>query len=479
MDGIIRIEKTFEQRLQEYRDIFTGGDVFSLKRIRNEFSIYLEMQVDPQGWEAIWKVPKITCRFFKIDFPTILLVFVENIDWKKLAARIKVVAVLDDIHLPEFHLVPLIQLWPLQKRSDRNYVNICNALDVVRFFYINLYMPWDDENDTDDWVERHLESRLQIFYNLKTGVFPRNMAKHVRYLLTTAKNLQEDMQSVVCEEDLIDLQVSLLEIQKEIELLENHLARKVLIERAKYPIGTITNIKQWLICDEGTLDDFCGFINESRNKFIENKIVIAPNLSDAWDSGAMGNNFILKRGTHYIDNVGILEEGGSLTTSASREETGITCLSKTVMFDFSADVSLENLTLTSSAQTAIIIRKGKLSLTNCKFVHGDIGSDDCQGIVVLNGATLEMINCTFVGFKFAIIANRNSSISIKNCEILDANYGLKIYDDCIFELKNSKINGCRGYGIWVEAIKPEGGQQLVAGFSVLNKYDLNYKFKAE
>lgn len=461
MDGIIKIEKTYEQRLQEYRDIFAGNGVFSLPRIRKEFSMYLEMQVEPKGWEAIWKVPKFTCEYFQLDFPTILLVFVEHIDWSNLIATVKIVAVLDDIHLPEIHQVPVIQLWPLKKQDNPNIIEICNALDVVRFFHMNLYMPWDEaEDDTIDWVEHHLESRLQIFYDLKSGVFPHNMAKHVRSLLTTAQHLQEEMQSVVCEDELMELQVSLLEIQKEVELLENCLARKVLIKRAKCPVA---DVKQWFICDEGLLEDYLRLLTEGKRA--NEKVILAPNLSDAWDAGMSGNHFILQRGAHYIDTVGILEEGGSLIGT----QTDITSSNRVVMFDFSADVLLENLTIKCSSQSAIVVRRGTLTIKNCKIVQDLNTNDSSQGVVVLNGASLELINCVFAGFTFAVTANRNSFISVKNCEIIDADYGLKLYDDCVVEMENSKINSCRQYGVWVEAKAP-GGQQLIAGFPVLEKY---------
>lgn len=465
MDEIIRIEKTYEQRLQEYWDIFRGGGPFSLSGIRKEFSLYLELQVDPSGWQAIWKVPNATCQSFKIDFPTILLVFVENVDCKRLVAKVKVLAVLDDIHLPERHQVPLVQLWPLKGQNKPN-TSTAKALDVVRFFYMNLYMPWDDEYEGNDWIEQHLQSRLQIFFDLKNGVFPRNMAKHVRCLLTAAKRLQEDMEKVVCEEELIELQVSLMKIQKEVELLENPLARKVLINRARQPIEGVVGVRDWLIHNEGSLDDYIGFLSESCKERNDER-ALAPSLLDAWDAGS-GSTFVVNGGTHCIDQVGMLEEGGILTSIAGREKTKIVSANTTVMFDFSADVLLENLTFVCSAQSAIVVRRGKLTIKNCKIVE-DQNLGSYQGVVVLNGASLEIRDSTIVGFNFAVIGNKNSSICIKNCEIIDAHYGLKVCDSCSVELDNSKINNCNQYGVWVEA-RSGGEQQLIAGFPVLEKY---------
>lgn len=467
MDQTIKFEKTYEQRLEEYRDIFTGDGPFSLPRIEKEFSLYLELQVPASGWQAIWKIPKPTCHSFKIDFPTILLVAVENIDWKRLVAKVKVLAVLDDIHLPEMHVVPLVQLWPFKGEKKRNIVDVANALDVVRFFYMNLCMPWDDEYDSkSDWLDQHLESRLRIFYDLKSGVYPRNMAKHVRGLLTTAKNLQDDLEKVNCEEELIELQVALVEIGKEVELLENPLTKKVLINRAKQPVQGVVGVKNWLIFNEGTIDDYVEFLLNcgGEKKFFGGDGVVAPNLLEAWDAGS-GSNFILKKGTHCIDQIGVLEEGGILSGA---EKTKIISSNPTVMFDFAADVLLENLTFVCSSQSAFVVRRGKLTMRNCKIVQ-DKNSGGYQGVVVLNGAALEIKDSTIVGFNFAVVGNKNCTISVQNCNIIDGNYGLKVCYDCCVELENSQINNCGQYGVWVEA-KTGGVQQLIAGFPVLETY---------
>lgn len=466
MDEIIRIEKTYEQRLQEYTKIFTGDGPFSLLRIQKSFSAHLELLIEPSGWQAVWKVPKATCYDYKISFPTVLLVHVENVDWKRLTAKVKVLAVLDDIHLPETHAVPLIQLWPLKDQNKRYSLVTANALDVVRFFYTNLYMPWDD--DETDWVKQHLENRLQIFYDLKNGIFPRKMAKHIRCLLTTAKNLHEEMEYVVCDEELIELQVSLVEIQKKMELLENPLARKVLIKRAKQPFEDVIGIKDWLVYKEGSLDDYLKFLSMSKKDNTDDMMVV-PSLLDSWDAaGSNRNNFILKEGIHCIDEIGILEEGGILTGISGREKTKIISSNNTVIFDLSADALFENLTLVCSTQSAIVVRRGKLTIKNCK-IDQDTNTRDYQGIVVLSGASLEIKDSAITGFNFAIIGNKDSSININNCEILDSQYGLKVYDNCFVELENSKINNCTQYGIWVEANSGDK-QQLIAGFPVLEKY---------
>lgn len=474
MDQVIKLEKTYQQRLQEYTEIFSKEGPYSLAKIKHEFSFFLELLVERNGWQAVWKIPRVTCEDLGVSFPTVVLVFVENVDLEKLLAAVKVVAVLDDIHLPEMHVVNLVELWPLKQRDEASIFNISNALDIVRFFYMNLYMPWDeDEDETSDWVEHHLENRLQLFYDLKNGILPRNMAEHLRSLLTTAKHLRQCILKEDREEELIELQVSLLEIKKEVELLENPLARKVLIKRAANPKNAIGG-NCWLILGAGTADDYFEFINEARKKIKildQTMITLAPNISEALNVGTSGDVFVLKKGSHEINHMGALEGGGTLISISEKEETKIVSLNNSVVFDFSADVQLEGLTIHSTAQCALLVRNGKTTLKNCTIID-DSHSYSRQGLAVLSGAQVELQNCSFIGFEIAVIANKGSSITVENCEIADVSYGLKINDYCSVKLVSTSICNCRQYGIWVETEERSQNKQMVGGCPILKEYVL-------
>lgn len=72
-----------------------------------------------------------------------------------------------------------------------NLTSTAEALDMLRFFYNHLLMPWDyDEDDGDDWSSKHMESRLHFFYDMKNGLIPKSMTEHVRGLMSEARQLQ-------------------------------------------------------------------------------------------------------------------------------------------------------------------------------------------------------------------------------------------------------------------------------------------------
>lgn len=79
------------------------------------------------------------------------------------------------------------------------------------FFYKNVWMPWDDDNDDDsDWFEKHLKSRMRFCFDLKRGM-SRPMADHIRTLLTEARYIhgrQELLQDELEESDIEDIDTS-------------------------------------------------------------------------------------------------------------------------------------------------------------------------------------------------------------------------------------------------------------------------------
>lgn len=73
---------------------------------------------------------------------------------------------------------------------------------LFRFFYRNVWMPWDNDNDEDlDWAEKHLKSRIKFCFDLKRGM-SRSMADHIRVLLMEARYIQS--QREIIEIDMSD-----------------------------------------------------------------------------------------------------------------------------------------------------------------------------------------------------------------------------------------------------------------------------------
>ncbi|XP_017774290.1 PREDICTED: SHC SH2 domain-binding protein 1 homolog B [Nicrophorus vespilloides] len=485
MDQVITYDKSLQQRLQEYLDVYSSSKIGTVNQIRKEWGYYLEFSLDPNGWQAIWKIPRISCENLKIPFPTIVLVYIEDVSFNDLSAVAKIIAVQDDISLPEKHFVPLMQLWPTKDQDKTvalNMQNTSNSLDMYRFFYTNIFMPWDYDDDNSDWLQMHLETRLRLYYDMKNGVIPRSVAEHIRSLLTDARKLHARREQIeldlsdIDEENtnderiqtLMDLNVQIIQIKSEVELLENPVTRNVIIKRSKdlTPEKKISKPQFWLVFEEGKIDEYFEFLNKVKMFHPNETFKFSPRLSTVLETFQANDTVILSKSLHSIRSVSGLENGGCLKGIYDKENTTLSLLNEDVILDFMGqNVVLENITINAAcSQCAILVRAGKTVLKHCKLI-GDNHSSTHQGIIVLKGAQLELVNCELSGFCTAIVGNSGSNISIANTEIFDVNYGVKIYDYCTFKAENCTFHDCKEYGLCVETNKTL--DQKVGNFEVL------------
>lgn len=163
MDQVINFDKNFQIRLEEYEKVFFGAIPFPYAKLQSEWAFHLELTLDPSGWQAIWDIPRKQCEELELPFPTIVLVYVIQVHYPDLAASVRVLAVQgEDVDLADRHIVPLIQLFVTKVQDTSIALNLdltANALDMLKFFYMNLVRPWDEDEDCLDWKQEHLVAR--------------------------------------------------------------------------------------------------------------------------------------------------------------------------------------------------------------------------------------------------------------------------------------------------------------------------------
>lgn len=118
----------------------------------------------------------------------------DQVIFSDLQAVFTVLAVQDEtVHLPESNVVCLDELF-VTKNQENPSLNVditADILDRLRFFNSYCKMPWDDtESDELNW-NKHLVSRLQLFYDLKNKTIKKNVASYIRTLIAEAKYIQK------------------------------------------------------------------------------------------------------------------------------------------------------------------------------------------------------------------------------------------------------------------------------------------------
>lgn len=254
------------------------------------------------GWQALWRISRVICENLNLKYPTIVYGTVEQVFFNEMKAIFIVHAIQedDDIKVPLNNEVPLEDLWPTigQENSAINIDITADAIDALRFFFRNVWMPWDDDNDDDiDWAAKHLESRIRFFYDLKTNM-NRGLAAHVRLLLSEAKYIKERREFLELglsddeEEDdsnlsngsrkkdlhtLMGLHLRLAQIKNEFEMLENPDMRTIYKE-IKFPqikTNSFDNVdcNVFIVTKVGTLDEQSAFIEMAKTIIGEKKLV--------------------------------------------------------------------------------------------------------------------------------------------------------------------------------------------------------------
>lgn len=486
MDEVITFDKSFQQRFQEFMDVLSGYEVLSANQVKKEWGFYLELVIDPNGWQAVWKIPRNVCEKLKILYPTVVLVYIESVNIPDLTAFVKVLAVQDDIHLPESHIVPLMQLWPTKHQDDTlvglNLHATANAIDMLHFFYNYLWMPWDvDDEENADWISKHLEIRLRLHYDIKMGLVPRNIAERYRSLVAEAKSLQtkrERLEEELSDEDDIDydfspnqkiemnesvqtltnLQIRMSHIKIEVEILENPVLRAVMLRQIKETADADDdndNTPQyWLIFKtNSSVDDHIEYLRQVKESFSpETKYKTATTFQKALETCNPKDIIILSAGQHSMRSVCGLEEGGTIKSlQTDNLRTEIVSRNENIMFDFSGEnVVIENLSINvGMSQCGIVIRRGRVKIINCTLT-GKGDSFIHQGIVILPEAELHIENCNLSGFATAIVVNSKSKINMQNVTISDVEYGVKMFDKCSANMHQCSFSVCKQYGVYVE-----------------------------
>ena len=173
-DGVIKFNMTLQDRLTELSDMFENFGKGGLS-LQNFWNLYMETYVEPVGWLALLKPRQ--------DIVADLHSSTTSCHEQEVVEVVQINCSTLDAHVKrenggEIFEVPLVELYPLAKQEN-SFLSMkitAKCLENYRFFINHLYFPWDPE-DASHWSEKHLESRIQLHYDLKSGAITETMSK--------------------------------------------------------------------------------------------------------------------------------------------------------------------------------------------------------------------------------------------------------------------------------------------------------------
>ncbi|XP_049773844.1 uncharacterized protein LOC126161797 isoform X2 [Schistocerca cancellata] len=414
---VYTFEKTLNERLIEYQTILCiDKECLPGPRIRSVWGSYLQLLIEGNGWSAIWKICRKTCEKYSIGFPTVVFVVVLGVDCTELSAVIEVNAVQDDIHLPLYHRVPLIHLYPT-KQQRKNCLKIeetAECLDQLRFFYNHLWRPWDDMNEycKSDWPATHLQQRIDL---------------------------------------------------------------KLLTQKQKTPIvneGASTGDKStWIVFQGQSIQDINELIVKILNYFPSTTYVNScSTVQRALESSSKNKVIVLCPGLHKMSNLDIqcccvLKGFAGLPLSSTLVAEG-SCILDCPGGNF----ALEDLIISCENNTAsVIIRSGFLKIRNCHF-FGTKWSFNSPAIIVLQGAHVEIDSSVFSNLGTALIICPGAVVHIASSEISSCSVGIQISDDAILVTDGLKIIKSTECAMKIECIKEENREKSSGTTDIVSSF---------
>ncbi|XP_037953804.1 protein nessun dorma [Teleopsis dalmanni] len=518
---IYKFEKSLLNRLDEIGSALSRPDVLiNATQVFIEWSNYIEVSIEPTGWQATWKVPRLTCENMELPYPVVVFGMVEQVLFRDLQASFRVEAVQDsNIHLPEYHVVRLEDLYPTinQENTELNVETTADVIDAYRFFMNNVWMPWDNElNEDISWVDKHLESRIRFCYDLRSTAMNRPLAAHIKALLNEARciqerkehlemnlsekdeNLENEVKNVEITE-LMNLHLRLSTIRAKVELLENpemRAAYEDLHFKEVKKLQTLANSSKsdvaFVVSSPTKITDHINVLSKVKQHVKKDCLIhMSASLEDALSKYCSIWKIFLSPGNHPIKFLEHLHSGHifGLPENSNFNESSLNVdqLTSTDVVIYSSDAesvllvlngnfTFENIVFQcNKVRLCMVVKTGNLRLKNCRLI-GNGKSSTQQGICCGGNAQVTLENCLIENFATGITLSGNSSLTLSKTQIANCFTGLDWTNQTSkVHFNETTISKAKQYGIYIPTLAMPDNNISTLELSCLldlNKYDV-------
>lgn len=471
MPKVYTFSRSDSEILQELLNVFSTGRGTA----REQWSLQAEMLVEPVGWDGLWKLSKDFCKRFEVRFPCIAYIAVTSVDFEQLTANVDVLGVQHEaVMLPEMvEEVPLIELWPTEKQREEciNAAVTAEFIDLLRFFYDNIWMPWDDQDDKV-LLSNTIEERMQLWVDLHNGSIPTRVARSIYLLRSDAIKAFEklkEMDSSLIAEDLVDKDDSLLPpnyistcaetharldaLMSQWTIYENPLIREQYLANTKLKWQKERNKRNVVaLWKGGSMREF-----DEMSDFLRSKVNGDQTLSvmvSAEEALALEPEEIVVCSEIYeipeipLSQISLQSYNGS-TLKASGTRACLLMLSE--------ECKIRDLTLQCRrVNTVLLVRGGVLKIQNC-IINDDANhyqSEFAQGLVAMPGAKVLIEDCIFENFYSGIVVHKGAHIEIRKSLIKKCGVGIQMYMGATVNLDNTTIVDCSEHSVRCEVTQP-------------------------
>uniref|UniRef100_T1ISV4 Uncharacterized protein n=1 Tax=Strigamia maritima TaxID=126957 RepID=T1ISV4_STRMM len=413
--------------------------------IESAFVAYVVSNVEPVGWKAVWRSTAMTTSL-KVGYD--FVVEVKDVSQVALKADVQIknllskVAAEDLLEAKDFlniplHEAPLCELFTVfDPKNNGEFDKTAFAIDTVRFFYDYIWRPWDDEDDDDyDFVERHLQNRIKLYYDMESGIISFSNSEKIFELLREAKEVHFEMKKLQQEMNADDINSEL----KDTDVLNCYVLHKRLNDVKKKLQLLESPVLNTLVNQE----DFT-LKNGVRGQRPDGEKVIHL-ISKKFSVGNL-QSYLRK-----LPSDAIVEFHQSLNKTISGCYEGDTILVFPGVYSCLGARPCETVIKSAgSGDIFINCEANSLNLCNLKL---EFSSNVTCGLMVHRGKTI-LENCEVSGSQTAVSIISGAEVKISNCRIQDASVsGVELRSGSSLHIRKSVFKSCGIAAIALQVIE--------------------------
>lgn len=425
-DEVFTFKKTMLDRLNEIERVLKSPDrKISASDVKKEWQNFMEVAIEPAGWQAVWKISRCLCEVLGARYPLEVLGTADQVNFQDLSCTFTIEAVQDEsVELPEKYEVPLIELW-LTKAQENEALNVemtAEAIDTLRYFYNHIWMPWDetDADETKDWATSFLTQRVNFHYDLTSKKMHPSLISYARHLLSeiryAAKHkvliesdmTEEELETLLGDEDvtnpklleLMRLNFRINSIKNELVALENPVMRnyyeKIKFNGSHSGVESFKRISLGLDDEETDQRKSDSFVIAPRSNIHmlidgisavkeiideKSKVEVRHSLQNLLDTCSKFKQVFLLPGDHFLIFSEYLYgeceitaiEGSSIIKARDNEISLLTLDGKFIFENITFDCS--------NVRGAVMVKGGQVTFRNCRFL-GELTSNTSEAVTV-------------------------------------------------------------------------------------------------
>lgn len=432
-----------ETRVAAYKNDILG--LCKPREVPDRIAKYIGRNVEASGWNAVWRsTPKSSGQLHPFD----VVVEVSNVNASDIMAEVSicepvVTDCLNDLDTEKVNAylcchgnrVPLTELCPVYDETGQ-HDETALAIEHVRFFYENIWREWDEDDDGEYcYAGRHLDTRIQLYYDIQEGNLPRDLVNNYRdsynqyrEKLAELKQLQEKIAVSDLDEELDEMDV--LKCAQMSEVCESLVHSLQIIEnpQMRYLLASVSPklVQQGPRGNRPRGDEPVTYIvapklQAGMVKFYEDNTVVEhyPCLGKALKSYYHGDTIVVYPGKYKL-------EGRAYQLADSVHITGIGNPSEIVVFCSdneeytmeccATNISIKNITFEQEGnenEGVVLVKRGRVTFDDCHM------RCETNGVTVENGE-LVMRQCKVHGAKSAaIIVSSGAKLDLQDSKLFD------------------------------------------------------------